>query len=265
MTDQQSLLRDLTAEGDEVLRLVGELDEPGWATPTPAPGWTIAHQIAHLTWTDQASLRAVTDPDDFADLVTELADTGDLLRAIEAGAAELAALPPDRLRDGWVAGRRALADALGAVPPGARIAWFGPSMSAASMITARIMENWAHGLDIADALGVRREPTDRLRHVAHLGVRARDFAYVMHGRTAPSEPFRVELTGPGGDLWTWGPDDAVQRVTGPALDFCLLATQRRHRDDLAVTAEGADADEWLDIIQAFAGPPGAGRTAGQFA
>jgi len=75
---------------------------------------------------------------------------------------------------------------------------------------------------------------------------------------------RVELAGPGGDRWTWGPPQASDRVTGPALDFCLLVTQRRHRDDLAVAAVGAQADRWLDIAQAFAGPPGAGRTAGQF-
>lgn len=75
---------------------------------------------------------------------------------------------------------------------------------------------------------------------------------------APDEEFRVELTGPSG-LWTYGPPDAAQRVTGPALDFCLLVTQRIHRSDTAVRAEGPDADRWLDIAQAFAGPAGPGR------
>ncbi|HNQ99825.1 MAG TPA: hypothetical protein PKN52_07470, partial [Trueperaceae bacterium] len=56
------------------------------------------------------------------------------------------------------------------------------------------------------------------------------------------------------------PDGAVQSVTGPARDFCLLVTHRRHRDDLDLVATGADADRWLDIAQAFAGPPGSGRT-----
>ena len=51
---------------------------------------------------------------------------------------------------------------------------------------------------------------------------------------------------------------------GPALDFCLLVTQRRHRDDVAIGVEGRAADEWLDIAQAFAGPPGDGRQPGQF-
>ena len=59
-----------------------------------------------------------------------------------------------------------------------------------------------------------------------------------------------------------GPEDAAQRVTGTALEFCLRATQRRHRDDLGLVAAGAQANEWLDIVQAFAGPPGAGREPG---
>jgi hypothetical protein len=131
------------------------------------------------------------------------------------------------------------------------------------------METWAHGQDVADAVGVVRPPTDRLRHVVRIGVRARDFAFGVHGLTPPSEEFRVELRAPSGELWTYGPEaapqrvtgpeDATQRVTGPALDFCLLVTQRAHRTDLAVEAVGPDADRWLDIAQAFAGPPGTGR------
>jgi uncharacterized protein (TIGR03084 family) len=132
-------------------------------------------------------------------------------------------------------------------------------MSPTSMATARFMETWAHGLDIDEALGVRSEPTDRVRHVAHLGVRTRNFAFGVHGLDAPAEEFRIELKAPSGELWTWGPEDAAQRVTGSAYDFCLLATQRRHREDLDLYAEGPDADAWLDIAQAFAGPPGTGR------
>ena len=132
-------------------------------------------------------------------------------------------------------------------------------MSAASMASARMMETWAHGVDVADALGVTREPTARLRSIAHIGVRTRDFAYTVHELTPPTEVFRVELSAPGGGVWTWGPDDAAQRVTGPAEDFALLVTQRRALHDLDVTAVGADAQKWLTIAQAFAGPPGKGR------
>jgi uncharacterized protein (TIGR03084 family) len=104
-----------------------------------------------------------------------------------------------------------------------------------------------------------RAPTDRLRHVVWIGVRTRDFAFGVRGLTAPGEEFRVELVSPSGELWAYGPEGAAQRVTGPALDFCLLVTQRAHRADLALQAHGPDADRWLDIAQAFAGPPGPGR------
>ncbi|MGH3762986.1 TIGR03084 family metal-binding protein, partial [Actinophytocola sp.] len=183
-------------------------------------------------------------------------------RAVDRAAAKGARMPPAELLAGWRLGREELAGALERVPDGTKLLWYGPPMSAASMVTARMMETWAHGYDIADALDVRREPTGRLRHVAHIAVRARDFAFGTRGLTPPAEPFRVELAGPGGEAWTWGPAEAAQRVTGPALDFCLLATQRVHRADTALAATGADADRWLDIAQAFAGPPGVGRDVG---
>ncbi|WP_190139649.1 TIGR03084 family metal-binding protein, partial [Streptomyces longispororuber] len=169
------------------------------------------------------------------------------------------ALLPAALPARHRAGRDALQRVLRAAPAKARFPWYGPPMSPASVATARLMETWAHGQDVADTLGVRRAPTARLRHVARIGVRARDYAYAVRGLSAPTEEFRVELVAPGGALWAYGPEDAAQRVTGPALDFCLLVTQRAHRADLAVRAEGPDADRWLDIAQAFAGPPGPGR------
>ncbi len=259
MADIEALLTDLDGESADADRLVAGLPPDRWAAPTPAAGWTIAHQIAHLLWTDERSLLAATDADGFQQALQDLADSPDPLRFVDAGAQELAVLPPEQLLTRWRRGRAALRAALAAVPSGVRLPWYGPPMSAASMATARIMETWAHGQDLADTLGVVREPTARLRHIAHLGVRTRDFAYAANALDAPAEPFHVALAAPDGDTWTWGPDDAAQRVTGPALDFCLLVTQRRHRADLALLAEGPDADRWLDIAQAFAGPPGAGR------
>ncbi|KAB2347936.1 TIGR03084 family metal-binding protein [Actinomadura rudentiformis] len=259
MPDLTSLLADLTAEGDALDALVAPLPADAWATPTPAEGWTIAHQIAHLAWTDDQSIAAATDEEAFNGIVAEaLADPGGF---VEAGAADGAADDPARLLERWRTGRRQIVAALAAVPAGTRLPWFGPPMSAASMATARLMETWAHGQDVADALSVRREPTHRLRHVAHIGVRTRDFAFNVRGLTPPDAEFRVALTSPDGEEWTWGPADAAQSVTGPALDFCLLVTQRRNRADLAVTADGPDADRWLDVAQAFAGPPGPGRPA----
>ena len=126
------------------------------------------------------------------------------------------------------------------------------------MATARLMETWAHGVDVRDALGRPIEESRRLDHVAHLGVRTRAFAFAAHGLPAPGEPVRVELTRVDGSRWTDGPEDAEQRVSGPLLDFCLRVVQRRPRAALALVAVGPDADRWLDVAQAFAGAPGRG-------
>jgi uncharacterized protein (TIGR03084 family) len=263
VADLSAVLADLDAECAELDGLVAALVADDWARATPADGWTIAHEIAHLAWTDDVAALAATDAAAFGAQLQEALPR--LATFVDDAAAERAQLPPAELLAGWRTGRAALAHALAAVPEGSQVPWFGPPMSAVSMATARLMETWAHGQDVFDALGVTRAPTDRLRHVAHIGVRARDYAYLVNDRPVPAEPFRVELTAPSGAEWTWGPQDAAQRVSGPALDFCLLVTQRRHRDDLAVRASGPDADEWLDIAQAFAGPPGAGRKPGAFA
>jgi uncharacterized protein (TIGR03084 family) len=257
MADVGTLVADLAAESAVLDDLVAGLSAEAWCAATPSPGWTVAHQIAHLGWTDEIALLAATDGEAFAAAVAALADGAST--AVDDAAARAADVPPGELLTWWRDGRAQLAAVLAEFPAGAKMPWFGPPMGAASMATARLMETWAHGQDVADALGVVRQPTDRLRHVAHIGVRARNYAYLVNGLTPPADEFRVELAAPSGDTWTWGPNEAAQRVTGPALDFCLLVTQRRHRDDLAIVAEGRDAEHWLPIAQAFAGPPGEGR------
>lgn len=263
MADLEALLGDFADECADLERLVGPLAPEEWARATPAPGWTIAHQIGHLAWTDEVATIATADAARFGELLTEAGPRA--LTFVDEAAEKAATEPPADLLDRWRRGRASLIAALRAAPAGVKLPWFGPPMSAASMISARIMETWAHGQDVADALGVHRTPTARLRTVAHIGVRTRNFAYTVHGKTPPAAEFRVELTAPDRTIWRWGPEDAEQRVTGPALDFCMLVTQRRHPDDLALMTHGDDAAEWLTLAQAFAGPTGAGRAAGQFA
>jgi uncharacterized protein (TIGR03084 family) len=257
VADRAAVLADLAAEGDALDAVVADLEDTAWLTPTPAEGWTVADTVSHLEWTDRQALLALTDPDGFAAVVTAHLDRIDSIVDDEAKLG--AATDPAVLLARWRASRSELAARLAAVPDDVRIPWFGPPMKAPSMATARLMETWAHGLDVTDALGLPPTESGRLRHVAHLGIRTRDFAFLQRGETPPAEPFRVELTAPDGAVWAWGPEDAAQRVSGPALDFCLRVTRRRHRADLALTATGPDADRWLDLAQAFAGPPGVDR------
>ena len=148
-----------------------------------------------------------------------------------------------------------MADASAELTDDTRIEWYGPSMGAKSFLTARLMESWAHGQDIAGAIGAERTPTDRLQHVAQLGYMTRAWSYRNRGLDPPQGEVRVELTAPSGELWTWGPDDAVATVRGTALDFCLVTSQRRNVHDTDLVIEGAVALDWLEKAQLFAGPP----------
>ncbi len=257
MADTGPFVDDLRAESDDLDALVAPLPENRWREPTPAPGWTIAHQIGHLLWTDRVALISVTDEPAFGELLAAAA--ADPAGFVDEAAEQESRRSAADLLDDWRATRRRLHDALWEVPPTRRLVWFGPPMSAASMATARLMETWAHGLDIADALNVQRPATGRLRSIAHLGVRTRDFAFAVHDLAAPTEPFRVELWAPDGSVWAWGPEAARQRITGSALNFCYLVTQRRPVSSLDIKASGDDAKRWLTIAQAFAGPPGRRR------
>lgn len=258
-----ALVDDLAAETAELRELLAPLPEEGWRQETPAPGWSVADQVSHLAYFDDVAVQSLTEPDAFRAALEAALSSGTLVDP-DAIAAEHRDLSGAELLRWFDTARNRLADAFRAVDPGVRVPWFGPPMSAASSLTARIMETWAHGQDVADALGVERTPSDRLRHVAHIGIGARAYSFLVNGREVPTTPIRVELTAPSGAVWTWGPDDAADRVTGPALDFCLAVTQRRHLDDVALEVSGPVATEWMSIAQSFAGPAGSGRKAGQF-
>ena len=257
MTDVLTqVLADLEAEGDRLEQLVAGLDEARWRTPTPAPGWDVATQIAHLAWTDEVAVTAATDKEAWDEVV--LGAIADPTGYVDEQALAIAREPD--LLERWHRARAGLRATLVAMPRGEKMPWFGPPMSPTSMATARLMETWAHGLDVHEGLGAPFDDTDRIRHVAHLGVRTRGFAFAVHGLDAPAEEFRVDLAAPSGDVWSWGPEDAAQTLTGSAGDFCRLVTQRLHRADTDLVATGADVDRWLDIAQAFAGRPGEGRS-----
>ena len=245
---------DLADEQDALDRLVGTLPPADWDLPTPAEGWAVRDQISHLGFYDRNAVEAATDPAAFA------ASTAELLQArVDLSVQPARTMDASALLSWWRAGRVALLGVLRGLDPKQRVPWYGRAMGALSFATARLMETWAHGEDVADALGVERVPTDRLRHVAHLGVQTRAFTFANRGLPVPEEPVYVGLGLPSGAPWSAGDPSASNRVTGSALDFCLVVTQRRHPSDTALVVEGPVAEHWLGIAQAFAGPPGGGR------
>ena len=264
MTTLLELLVDLDAEYDALRAVVGGLADgaPEWDLVTPAEGWAVRDQISHLAYFDDAGRMAMVDPDAFARSVDEvLASTGD---PMEVHLSRGRSMGGNALLEWWGTAHRAMVEVFAAADPASRVPWYGPSMGALSFISARLMETWAHGQDVCDALGADREPTARLRHIAHLGVRARPFSYMVRGKEVPAGRIDVVLTGPDGDEWRWEigeeqVDVPVATVSGSALDFCLVVAQRRNLADTGLVVAGVLAEDWMAIAQAFAGPPGPGR------
>lgn len=254
------VLVDLAGEVASIDSLLQSLSPNDWSKKTPAPGWNVADQVIHLGLFDRRAQWSMTEPDRFQDDMHDLMTKGGVEAIHDA---ERHRSPQDLLA-WWREGTAALASASRSLDLSARCVWYGPPMSARSMLTARLMETWAHGYDIADAVGVTVPPTDRLRHVAHIGVRARGFAFAANKRAMPDGDVYVELAAPSGDMWTWGDVSAVNSVKGSALGFCLAVTQRRHIDDCGLEVSGSLAADWMSIAQAFAGAPGVGREKGQF-
>jgi uncharacterized protein (TIGR03084 family) len=256
----KEICRDLNDEQESLDAIVAPLTDEEWNQITPFIGWSIKYEIAHLAFWDMAARLAATDEEGFRALIASMFASED---AYDESQRELREATPAYVMDYWRRERKALVDALAARGPKDRVPWVGPTMSARSKATARIMETWAHGQDVVDTLGLRREPTDRLRHVAHIGVTTFGWSHVNRGLEVPDTVVRVELRSPSGDLWTWGPEDATQSIQGPAEDFCLVVVQRRHVDDTSLEVNGDVARNWMLIAQAFAGPAVTGPKPGE--
>lgn len=248
---------DLIAEQDELDALVAPLSDEVWRLATPSPGWNVADQIGHLTYFDGSAVNAILDPDRFQSEMSDLFESA-LAEGVDTftlGA--FRTLSPRQQFAAWRYNRTALATAARTLDDDTRVDWYGPSMGARSFLTARLMEVWAHGTDIADALGVDRPATNRLRHVTQLGFITRKWSYKVRGEEPPDGSVRLELTGPEGDVWTWGDADATDTIRGTAQEFCLVVTKRRHLDDTSLET-GDLGRHWMLRAQAFAGTPSSG-------
>jgi uncharacterized protein (TIGR03084 family) len=256
------IIDDLAAEQADLGRALEKAPPDDWDKESHSPGWSARDHVSHLAFFDEAAARAITDPSAFvAEVQVAMQSAGTFEQAyLDRGRA----MTPVGVLDWWRTASRALISAARTLDPGARVPWFGPAMSAASFVTARLMETWSHGLDVIDTVHVERPDTDRLRHVAFLGYRTRAYSYSVRGKEQPPIPVRVEVTSPSGEKWAFGEEGAENVVRGTASDFCRVVTQRRHLSDTSLEVIGPAAEEWMGIAQAFAGPAGGGRKPGEF-
>ena len=260
--DINETIIDLIAEQQALDEVVEKLDTHMWTVPTSSDRWNVADQIGHLTYFDNAASLAITNPEKFRSSVDDL-----IASAVNGSEASddftlghYRSLTPKSLLATWRKGRENLANSASTLSNESRVIWYGPSMGSNSFLTARLMEVWAHGQDIIDAVGGDRPDTQRLRHIAHLGAITRQWSYMNRHLEVPEGEVYISLVGPDKEIWTWGPSDAPDSVEGLAKDFCLVVTQRRHLRDTELKVNGDTAKEWMELAQAFAGPPTDGPT-----
>lgn len=254
---------DLEAEQAALESVLVRMADEAWDAASHAPGWLARDQVAHLATFDETATLAIIDPEAFRAAARAVADP-----AVSFEAQYLAkgrALSHAQLLAWWQKASSSLIAAARTMDGKARLPWYGPDMSGVSFVTARLMETWSHGLDVVDVAGIPRPDTDRLRHVAFIGVRTRPFSYINRGMEPNTEPVRVSLTAPSGATWELGEPSTTNVIRGSATDFCRVVTQRRHISDTALEVVGPAAEEWMGVAQAFAGPPGPGRRPGEFA
>jgi uncharacterized protein (TIGR03084 family) len=234
------LLRDLDAEQATLDALLSDLDDAVWVRPTPADGWSITDTVAHLAVSERAAHASLTidcDP-------------------LESGAPHHSSTPssPQEVLEEWRAARRDTLTAFAATSPSVRVPWGGRRMSTQSLATARLMETWAHGLDCFAALNAAPRDTERLWHVAWLGLRTLPYAFAVADQQPPAslDELRLELTSPSGGTWHLGPEQAPSIVRGPAGDWCRLATHRlRPPARSTLRCEGALAQSSVQVVRAF--------------
>jgi uncharacterized protein (TIGR03084 family) len=253
----RDLIDALRAEQGDLDSLLAALDDHAWDSMTPAEPWTIRDTVSHLAFFDEKETEAISDPEAFANEINErLTDGIDGYMAL--GLDRGRSMTPSQVLTWWRAARAAEITAFEGVDPDALLPWYGPPMKAPSAVIARLMETWAHGHDVAEALGVPRPPTERLFLIAELGVKTFSWSYLNRGLEVPAERVRVALRGPNGSTRVWN-DQMSNSITGLVDEFCLVVAQRRNYLDTSLLIEGEVARSWMEVAQIFAGPPGPGR------
>jgi len=242
-------------ESQSLYDLLRHRSEADLARPTLFKDWTANRILGHLhVWNIGADL-ALSNPDAFAafksDAIAHLAKA-DL---IGFEAKHLNGLSGHALLNEWMVYTNGMCDRFLQADPKARVPWVGPDMSVRSSISARLMELWSHAQALYDLFGVKRQDKDYIKNIVILGVNTFDWTYRNRKMNVPKAIPYLRLTAPSGKVWEWGVASGVERIEGPAVEFCQVVTQTRNIADTSLTVTGPIAKEWMGMAQCFAGPP----------
>lgn len=259
----REILSDLVAEQQHLDQFLQTLRDRQWATKTPAEGWTIQDTVSHLAYTESFAAEVLAEGKERLDAES----VGDIDEWTAIGVAQGRGRRYQEIIEWWRFGRADVVDALSRMLATDRVPWLFGDMSARSFATVRLMETWAHGLDIKAAILGRNtaleEPpeedededpladTPRLRHIAGLGQRTLPFAFAQAGETYPEQGIRVEVMGPLYAAWRFGPEDTDQVIKGMASDWCRVVVRRAAPEETGLKAVGVDAEKALTIARAY--------------
>lgn len=246
---------DFRTESDALYAIIAPLSDSELDRPTAFKGWTVNDVIGHLHIWNVAADLSLRDENGFREFFAKVAASFKQGSLKEFERTYLNGLSGAELVATWRAGYERVADHFAKADPKARLPWAGPSMSARSSITARLMETWAHGQEVYDLLGIERENGDHIRNIVMLGVNTFGWTYKNRREDAPERMPYLVLTAPSGETWTYGEESDEERIEGQAEEFCQVVTQTRNIADTALKTTGDIAADWMAKAQCFAGAP----------
>lgn len=259
----REILSDLVAEQQQLDQFLQTLRDRQWPTKTPAEGWTIQDTVSHLAYTEAFAAEVLAQ----GKARVDAEEIGDLDEWTAIGVRQGRGRRHQEIIEWWRFGRADVVEALSRMVATDRVPWIYGDMSARSFATVRLMETWAHGLDIKAAILGRNTPLDeppgedepadpladttRLRHISALGQKTLPFAFKQAGEDFPEQGIRVEVMGPLYAAWRFGPEDTDQVIKGMAGDWCRVVVHRAEAADTGLKAVGEYAEKALTIARAY--------------
>jgi uncharacterized protein (TIGR03084 family) len=237
---------DLEAEDQRLEAILVNLTDDQWTAPSAALGWSVVDVVVHLAQTDEAVAHTV-------------AGTGSPLwaprRARSLDEAMDQAVRAETDRPGavlarWRQASQTALTGLREADPDLALPWAATPLKPRVLATTRLAEHWIHGLDITNPLHIGFPDTERLRHVAWLAHRTLPYAWSLAGSEA--HDVFCELTGPSGEVWTFGPTGAPSVIRGAAGEFCRVGAQRLRPEASHLITEGPYASEALRVLRTYA-------------
>jgi uncharacterized protein (TIGR03084 family) len=241
----REILSDLVAEQQFLDQFLQRISLKDWDRATPAKGWTIRDTISHLADSEELAAAAISGTADLA----PYRSNENLDELNQVAVVKGRKMRPQDVIEWWRGGRAKVVEPLSHMKASQRIEWFSGSISARTLATTRLMETWAHGLDIYSAMKAEIEDTQRIRHICWLGWKTLPYAFKLADEDYV--PIRVEVIGPGYAKWVYGPEDAADVIKGSASDFARLVVRRITPDKTRLRVTGDGAEKAMKLARAY--------------